>query len=72
MVLEMIVLVLIFFIIGFDKYFFKNGCSFCGIVVEKIMNCKFFGRFLVILLIVFKNFIFKVIFVLLIIKVLVL
>lgn len=62
----MIVLVGIFLIIGFFKYFFKNGCSFWGIVVEKIIIWSFLGKWVVIWLIVFKKFMFKVILVLLI------
>jgi len=46
---------------GFDKYFFKNGCNFCGIVAEKTMNCKSFGRLPAILSTVSKNPISKVI-----------
>lgn len=72
MVLVIIVVVLIFFIIGLVKYFFKNGCNFCGIVVEKIKIWIFLGKDFVILLMVLRNFIFRVIFVLLIIKVCVL
>lgn len=68
-VFEIIVFGLICLIIGFFKYFFKNGCNFFGMVVEKMSICNFFGKWFVIWLIFVKKFIFNVMFVLLIIKV---
>ena len=29
---------------GLDKYFFKKGCNFCGIVAEKTKNWSCLGR----------------------------